>query len=132
MNRETDDFNQRMLDYLRTTRCYRRAKVRKRTKQSEGKMKQYMRLVKAKWWTIALLFLIIISIVAATISIGMYVNLFKANAISDQPTDWGVFGDFVGGTMNPLLSIINICVTIWIAMIINKFSKRLGMTQIKK
>lgn len=131
MNREMDDFNQRMLEYLRTRRSYRKAKARKRTKQSEGKIKQYISLVQTNWWTIGLLFLIIISIVTATISIGMYVSSFKANRVSDQPTDWGVFGDFVGGTINPLLSIINICVTIWIAMIINKFSKRLAMTQIK-
>jgi hypothetical protein len=126
-----DDFNERMLDYLRTTRSYWRAKARKRTKQSKGTTTRYIGLIKINWQTITLLFLIIISIITAVISIGMYASSFKANGISDKPTDWGVFGDFVGGTINPLLSIINICVTIRIAMIINNFSKRLAVTQIK-
>lgn len=39
---------------------------------------------------------------------GAYVIFFGHYSISSDPADWGVFGDFVGGTANPILSFLTI------------------------
>lgn len=37
-----------------------------------------------------------------------YVTYFGSREISTSPADWGVFGDFIGGTANPILSFLTI------------------------
>lgn len=41
-----------------------------------------------------------------------YLVNFFGYCISDNPVDWGVFGDYIGGILNPLLAIINIILLI--------------------
>lgn len=38
----------------------------------------------------------------------IYIAYFGAWEISANPDDWGVFGDFIGGTANPILSFLTI------------------------
>lgn len=46
--------------------------------------------------------------VLAAVFIAYVVNFSPENRISDDPTAWGQFGDFVGGTANPLLGFLTL------------------------
>jgi len=70
------------------------------------------------------------AIVLIIISIQCFWKIFHKNTISGSPQDWGVFGDYFGGILNPLLSFISICITIWLTAIINRFSKKNNESQI--
>jgi hypothetical protein len=48
---------------------------------------------------------------------------FRNANLSNNPTDWGVFGDYVGGTLNPMLAIIGIFVTLALAYISRESDK---------
>lgn len=47
-----------------------------------------------------------------------YIDKFKPNGISDNPEDWGQFGDFIGGTTNVIIGFLNIVATIILALVI--------------
>lgn len=54
---------------------------------------------------------ILIFKILVILSIGpiiIYVIRFYSNPLSDNPTEWGPFGDFVGGVLNPFLTLGNI------------------------
>lgn len=53
----------------------------------------------------------------------VYVIFFWGYPYSDKPGDWGVFGDYVGGTLNPLLAITGIFVTFCLAYIAREAEK---------
>jgi fumarate reductase subunit C len=60
--------------------------------------------IQARW-------VVLIIAVAGTVLgavFGTYWYFFSHLSISDNPASWGVFGDFVGGTANPILSFITI------------------------
>lgn len=40
------------------------------------------------------------------IIIGSYILNFRNGSISNDPSDWGVLGDYFGGILNPLISMI--------------------------
>lgn len=40
--------------------------------------------------------------------IGTYIGNFHLSTISDSPADWGVLGDYFGGVLNPLISMITL------------------------
>lgn len=50
--------------------------------------------------------LIIFFIFCIFIVIGSYTFNFKNNSISTTSSDWGSFGDYLGGVLNPLISLI--------------------------
>lgn len=61
------------------------------------------------WMTRWLVLLIALSALTVLgIVFGFYWSYFKDLPISTKPSDWGTFGDFVGGTANPLLSFFTI------------------------
>lgn len=66
---------------------------------------------------------IIVGLLTALI-LGSYILNFGKYNLSDDPNDWGTFGDYVGGLLNPLLSIVNILITYYIARIVSKFSEK--------
>ncbi len=45
-----------------------------------------------------------------------YVLWFITHPISRHPEDWGNFGDYIGGILNPLLTIINIYLLIQLSV----------------
>jgi len=55
------------------------------------------------------------SATVAVIAIIAYLHQFGGHTLSADPGDWGVFGDFVGGVMNPFISLVNIAVVVFIA-----------------
>lgn len=45
---------------------------------------------------------------------------FGDHPISDNPADWGTFGDYLGGTLNPILALIGLFITVALAYISDK------------
>lgn len=64
--------------------------------------------LKRKW-------LLLLAILACIIPIIIYMIRFSGHEFSKDPSDWGTFGDYVGGVYSVLLSIIAIYVTYMIS-----------------
>jgi hypothetical protein len=62
-----------------------------------------------RWWVFLVLSIIFLLPIIA------YIINFHNGEISDKSADWGTFGDFVGGTLNPFISILSLTVTVFIA-----------------
>lgn len=58
--------------------------------------------------TKTLIISVIILITGVTLIAGNYIYKFSSSSISSNPSDWGVLGDYVGGTLNPLISLITL------------------------
>ncbi len=63
--------------------------------------------------------LITISIIVISVILVVYIGRFFDNPISIKPSDWGVFGDYFGGILNPLIGIGNLLALIYISMFIS-------------
>ena len=70
------------------------------------------------------LIVIIICICFAMLLFGMsiYVLNFYDNKLSDEVADWAQFGDYFGGVLNPILSLINICIFIYLTLVVQNIS----------
>lgn len=66
----------------------------------------------------------LISLIAIVAPIYFYINDFHDLPRSSNPSDWGTFGDFFGGILNPIISLLTLIVTILIAFYLNKIEKR--------
>lgn len=71
---------------------------------------------------IYLVVVILISSLVILASVGIFFYQFVGGPLSNDPAKWGVFGDYFGGTLNPAIALINLCVTIWIAVLLNRIS----------
>ena len=58
-----------------------------------------------KWWNSPF---IIIATIAIIIVYGSYIFNFYNQTISKSSGDWGTFGDFIGGTLNPTLAFLSL------------------------
>ncbi len=67
---------------------------------------------------------IILLLVVLLIPIGVYVNKFWNNELSDNKGDWGTFGDFVGGLLNPVISVLTLALTAVIAIMLHSRDKK--------
>lgn len=54
-------------------------------------------------------FLLFTFAILALITISSYIITFHHHSISESPSDWGVFGDYIGGVLNPLISFVTLC-----------------------
>lgn len=70
-----------------------------------------------------ILLLVIITIIGITIPIVKYSRNFQGS-LSPSADDWGTFGDFFGGILNPFISLLTLIVTVIIAISISKIEKR--------
>jgi hypothetical protein len=59
-------------------------------------------------WSSSLIFIII--------TIGSFLLKFSENKISNDPAVWGQFGDYFGGILNPILSLINLIILTYLSM----------------
>lgn len=63
-----------------------------------------------QWWDSICLFakthFLIILLVLALLPIVIYVCNFHAFKLSDDPSDWGVFGDYIGGTYSVIIAVL--------------------------
>jgi hypothetical protein len=53
-----------------------------------------------------------------------YIIKFGSFTWSEVKGDWGTFGDYIGGLLNPFISILTLGVTVYIAISINEYEKR--------
>jgi len=67
---------------------------------------------------------ILITLLAIAAPIFYYVKDFHDIHRSSNPSDWGTFGDFFAGILNPLISLLTLIVTIIIAVNISRIEKR--------
>ena len=71
------------------------------------------------------LYLIVgITVLLIFIGVGIYTYYMYPNDISNSPETWGQFGDYIGGILNPLLTIINICVFVTLTLVIQKITDK--------
>jgi hypothetical protein len=64
--------------------------------------------------------IITISIIAIVALLGVYMFWFWGNPISSDSSDFGAFGDYFGGILNPLIGIGNLLALIYISIFISK------------
>lgn len=67
---------------------------------------------------------LILVILAIAAPIYFYVKDFHSLQRSTNPADWGTFGDYFGGILNPIISLLTLIVTIVIAINIGRIEKR--------
>lgn len=49
---------------------------------------------------------------------------FELFSLSNDPAVWGQYGDFIGGTLNPIFSIINIILLVYLTFTISEIEKK--------
>lgn len=59
-------------------------------------------------------YFISILIFTAIFMCGFYIRNFYSTPISGDPANWGQFGDYIGGVLNPLLALTNLVVFIFL------------------
>ena len=64
------------------------------------------------------------TVIFSAIPFVFYLFKFGSFTFSDSKADWGTFGDYLGGLLNPLISILTLAVTVYIAISINEYEKR--------
>ncbi|MDM1551542.1 hypothetical protein [Empedobacter falsenii] len=67
-------------------------------------------------------YLLLLLFITSLPSIIYFLN-FVCSDIKNTPETWAQFGDFVGGTTNVVLGLINIIVTVYLALIIKNLDK---------
>ena len=65
-----------------------------------------------------------IALLAIIVPVALYIHDFHNFNRSSVPSNWGPFGDFFGGILNPIISLFTLIVTIVIAVNIAKIEKR--------
>lgn len=74
------------------------------------------------WLRNLLVGIIIVSFLLIITASLFYICHFSGQQLSNDPATWGQFGDFFGGTLNPLLALINICIFILLTLLIQHIS----------
>ena len=70
-----------------------------------------------KWWKVIIISLGIILLV---IPIVFYIIYFSDYSISNNPADWGVFGDYVGGIYGGLFTCLITLLAVYLARALTK------------
>jgi len=52
-----------------------------------------------------------------------FLNFWK-NPVSENPSDWGVFGDYIGGVLNPVISLISLVLLGYLTYLISTLSDK--------
>lgn len=73
-------------------------------------------------WIIGLASLIVLIIIS--LPVYYYWHDFHNNSRSTNPSDWGTFGDFFGGILNPIISFLTLVVTVVIALELKKIEDK--------
>jgi len=59
-----------------------------------------------------LLIVFLFSILSLLIAVFLYYSHFNAGVgLSNNPTDWGTFGDYLGGVLNPFFGLLTLIST---------------------
>lgn len=54
-------------------------------------------------------------LIVLVVTIGSYLVKFHSSSISNDPAVWGQFGDYVGGVLNPILTLLNLVVLAYLS-----------------
>ena len=65
------------------------------------------------------------------IPIVFYIINFKSAHISNLSSDWGTFGDFIGGITNPIIGIANALILIYLTLKISEFDQKQKEKELK-
>lgn len=68
--------------------------------------------------------LILVIILLGYLPIYLYRDQFDSSARSNLQADWGTFGDYIGGLLNPFISLLTLLVTSYIAYILFTYESR--------
>lgn len=79
-------------------------------------------MYKSKKWLIGIGSFFTLIVLSAPIC--FYVIDFHNLPRSSDPSDWGTFGDYFGGILNPIISFLTLIVTVIIAISISKIERR--------
>lgn len=52
-----------------------------------------------------------------------YIRNFWGHPLSQSPSDWGVFGDYVGGVLNPIIGLLTLIATVFLAFIVYRYQR---------
>lgn len=69
-------------------------------------------------------------VTAAIFVIALFVWNFRGKSISELPSDWGTFGDYVGGILNPIVGMATVLLVI-ISIIIQRRELRASLNEMK-
>ncbi|MEM7474204.1 MAG: hypothetical protein AAF483_04370 [Planctomycetota bacterium] len=78
---------------------------------------------------LSIMLIVGITLLVAVVPLLIYVFWFAGHEFTENPSDFGVFGDFVGGVTNVILGIINIWLVAYIAV---KLGRREEDSEAKK
>lgn len=81
-------------------------------------------------WYIALICGILFAIAIASIPLLFYYNKFKGSSVLNTPSDWGVFGDFVGGTTNAILNFLTLVFSLVAVLVSIRLSTKVQETEV--
>ncbi len=56
------------------------------------------------------------SIISLFITIGAYFLKFYNSSFSNDPANWGQFGDYIGGILNPIISLLNLIILTYLSI----------------
>lgn len=85
-------------------------------KSDSTKRKITMKIKKTLIWILITLLLTVVILTVLFLAKKYYSNVYPSVFISNKSGDWGAFGDFFGGILNPIFGLISvslILVTIW-------------------
>jgi len=55
----------------------------------------------------------LVAFLALAITVGSYFLIYSEYQISTNPEKWGVFGDYIGGLMNPVIGLLALVALLW-------------------
>jgi hypothetical protein len=65
-----------------------------------------------------------VTVVLTIVPLVFYLYKFDSFTLSSDHADWGTFGDYFGGILNPLIAFLTLGVTVFIAISFNNYEKR--------
>lgn len=66
--------------------------------------------------------LMFLSTILLIIFIVVFIINFSGQSISNDISDWAQFGDYIGGILNPILTLLNICVFVILTLTIQRIT----------
>ncbi len=94
-------------------------------------MELVSKFIRRYWWAILLSIIILAAIILCYFSVTFFLKTFESTSLSKDSQKWAEFGDYFSGTLNTLFTLINVCVTIWLTITINRLAERNAEKQIE-
>src|SRR5689334_17213196 len=92
-------------------------------------MKTERQMKKTRSLLIALSIVMVLLILAV---LAPYMIHFRNSCLSNKPSDWGTFGDYMGGILNPIFALINILVLLYLTFRIAQLESDRSQKELKQ